>query len=162
MYFHPATVQNVQNATDDKAHTTSSTSFERFERFERPSGDIETDAGVSAATPLKAVLQAIERRCPDHVNVDRWGQAVEDGRRFLAQWGEQAEALGWGAEDLFGLHAPPATPHPSYRRLSRHDATGLIWLLRGRQVIVLTADTADIAISGGGKLTFHRIISPWR
>jgi hypothetical protein len=27
------------------------------------------------------------------VEADRWEVAVEDGRRFLAQWGTQADAL---------------------------------------------------------------------
>jgi hypothetical protein len=63
-----------------------------------------------------------------------WQQAVEDGRRFLARWGEQTKALGWTAHDLFGLAPPPERPAASYRRLSRYDMTGLIWLLRGRPV----------------------------
>ena len=75
-----------------------------------------------------AALEALERRSPDHIEAERWHQAVEDGRRFLAQWGEQAEALGWTAEDLFGLAEPPKRPSPLYRRLSQLDATGLIWL----------------------------------
>jgi hypothetical protein len=86
----------------------------------------------------------LETRCPEFVPVDRWQFAVEDGRRFLARWGEQADALGWTARDLFGLDTPPAKPHPSYSRLSRYDATGLIWLLRGRPVIALTEATAAI------------------
>src|SRR5204863_1294726 len=83
-------------------------------------------------------FSALEVRCPDLVPVDRWPLAVEDGRRFLARWGEQAEALGWTARDLFGLHKPPEKPHPSYSRLSRYDETGLIWLLQGRPVMALT------------------------
>src|SRR5262249_554230 len=35
--------------------------------------------------------------CPDHVEPDRWQQAVEDGRTFLGRWGEQADALAWTA-----------------------------------------------------------------
>jgi len=77
------------------------------------------------------IYKELERRCPDHVPVERWEQAVEDARRFLATWGEQAEALGWSSSDLFGLHTPPENPRPSYRRLSRYDETGLIWLLEG-------------------------------
>ena len=42
-------------------------------------------------------FSALETRCPELVPVDRWQAAVEDGRRFLARWGEQAEALGWTA-----------------------------------------------------------------
>ena len=37
----------------------------------------------------------LETRCPELVPVDRWQAAVDDGRRFLARWGEQAEAFGW-------------------------------------------------------------------
>ena len=29
------------------------------------------------------------------MQAERWEAAVEDGRRFLAQWGTQADALGW-------------------------------------------------------------------
>ena len=54
---------------------------------------------------------------------------------------EQAEALGWTAKHLFGLHKPPNRPHPSYSRLSRYDETGLIWLLGGREVVALTEAT---------------------
>src|SRR5262249_2158691 len=86
-------------------------------------------------------LQALESRCPDYIPADHWQQAVEDGRRFLAQWGEQAEALGWTPSDLFGLAPAPNNARPSYRRLSRYDETGLIWLLRGRQVLALTEGT---------------------
>ena len=59
----------------------------------------------------------LETRCPELVPVDRWQAAVDDGRRFLAPWGGQADALGWTARDLSGLPAPPAKPHPSYNRL---------------------------------------------
>src|SRR6516225_7917446 len=46
-------------------------------------------------------------RRPDLVAADDWRQAIEDGRQFLARWGEQAAALGWTADDLFGLHDAP-------------------------------------------------------
>ena len=71
--------------------------------------------------------------------------AIEDGRNFLHQWGETAQRLGWTSADLFGLHTPPERPHPSYSRLSQYDCTGLCWLLQGRRVTALTAETAAIA-----------------
>jgi hypothetical protein len=86
----------------------------------------------------------LERRCPEYVETSYWQQTVEDGRRFLAQWGDQAGALGWTTRDLFGLHRAPDKPASNYRRLSRYDETGLIWLLQGRPVVALTADTAAI------------------
>jgi len=48
-------------------------------------------------------VAAFEAGCPDLVPAERWRQAVEDGRAFLARWGDQAEALGWSPRDLFGL-----------------------------------------------------------
>jgi hypothetical protein len=99
---------------------------------------------------------ALETRCPDHVDVARWQRCVEDGRAFLAKWGSQAEALGWTSADLFGLHKPPDKPHPSYRRLSRYDCTGLVWLLEKREVVALTEATATIKNPTTGTVTTYR------
>jgi hypothetical protein len=85
---------------------------------------------------------------------------VGDGRRFLATWGARAQALGWTARDLFGLHTLPDNPHPSYRRLSRYDATGLIWLLKGREVIALTEDTAAIRWPSGSVTNYRKRNKP--
>jgi hypothetical protein len=98
----------------------------------------------------------LERRCPDYVEPGRWQQAVKDAKRFLAQWGEQAEVLGWTARDLFGLDEVPTNPHPSYRRLSCYDRTGLIWLLRGCPVVALTDATAAIRMPTGSILTYRK------
>lgn len=64
----------------------------------------EKEGGLFRLIRLLCAFQELERRCPLHVEPDDWQQAVEDGRRFLAGWGEQAEALGWSARDVFGLH----------------------------------------------------------
>jgi hypothetical protein len=106
------------------------------------------------SSPLGLAFSAIECRCPDRIDVADWQHAVDDGRKFLIQWGEQAEALGWTAEDLFGLHDPPEQAGPTYRRLSRYDVIGLIWLLRGRPVVALTAERAVIDRADGP--TFYR------
>ena len=126
-----------------------------------PPPAMPVDRQASLRTPFGRLhrfcrtFSALEVRCPDLVPVDRWPLAVEDGRRFLARWGEQAEALGWTARNLFGLHKPPEKPHPSYSRLSRYDETGLIWLLQGRPVMALTE--ASAAIQGPtGAITIYR------
>jgi len=99
----------------------------------------------------------LERRCPDHIDVADWQAAVDDGRRFLAHWGVQAEALGWTARDLFGLATVPEKVTATYRRLRRVDLAGLVWLLHGRPVVALTE--SSVAIQAGQSksiLTYRR------
>jgi hypothetical protein len=108
----------------------------------------------------RQAMTALEGGCPYLVPVDRWQQCVADAQRFLARWGDQAEALGWTARDLFGLHRIPDKPHPSYRRLSRYDCTGLVWLLQGRSVVVLTADSAAIMNATGAITTYRKHNKP--
>ena len=83
------------------------------------------------------------------VEQNRWQEAVADAVSFVAQWGEQAAALGWTARDLFGLADVPDRPASNYQRLSRYDLTGLVWLLHGRRVVALTEDTAVIETTTG-------------
>jgi len=133
--------QNLQNL-----HTPSvPTAACRVEIVELPAGG-----------RYRKVFAHLQLKPPALVDVGRWRQAVEDGKRFLAKLGEQAESLGWDSRDLFGLHTPPAKPHPSYRRLSRYDATGLIWLLQGRPVTMLTEATATILNPDTGAITTYR------
>jgi hypothetical protein len=102
----------------------------------------------------ETTLNALRCACPNLVESGRWKQAVRDADAFLETWAETAHALGWTARDLFGLFPVPAHAGPSFRRLSRYDATGLIWLLRGRPVVALTADEA--AIQGVSSVTVYR------
>ena len=51
--------------------------------------------------------------CPAFVE-DRWQQAVEDGQQVPGAWGEQAQAFGWTARELFGLHPVPERPAANY------------------------------------------------
>src|SRR6516225_1691871 len=108
------------------------------------------------APRYRKAFGVLQLRPPALVPVERWKACVRDGSRLLAKWGNQAEALGWTSADLFGLHAPPEQPHPSYSRLSRYDATGLCWLSQGKEVIALTADTATIRNPATGSLTTYR------
>lgn len=110
--------------------------------------------GTVAGQPYSEVLSALRSKCPDLVERNRWLETLRDAESFLPAWGLQANALGWTARDLFGLHTPPARPTPSYDRLSRYDATGLIWHLRGRPVVAITG--ADAAIQGASTVTIYR------
>jgi hypothetical protein len=106
------------------------------------------------------ILEELERRCPDDVDAADWQQTVADGRAFLSRWAEQAKALGWTTADLFGLSPVPERPAANYRRLSRYDLTGLLWLLKGRPVVALTATTAAIQTPSGAILTYRRHRKP--
>jgi hypothetical protein len=134
-------------------------SFEGFEgnrgRALSETGRLEKAVEDTPFGRFARVFELLESHCPDLVPVDRWQKCVEDGHRFLAQWGGHAEASGWTARDLFGLASVPDNSCASYRRLSRYDATGLIWLLEGREIIGLTEDTATIR-SQGGSVTVYR------
>jgi hypothetical protein len=110
--------------------------------------------------PYADALARLEARCPDYVPEDRWRQCIDDAHRLLAEWSDQAYALGWAADELFGLHEPPTKPHPLYSRLSRYDARGLIWGLEGRRVIALSSDTAAVATPSGGTLTYRKHNKP--
>src|SRR5262245_12963443 len=108
------------------------------------------------AARYSRIMAALEADCPDLVPVDRWQQAVADGKTFLSRWGDQAQALGWTAKDLFGLVAVPEHAKPSFNRLSRYDETGLVWLLDGRRVVALTEGTAAIQNPATASITMYR------
>ena len=85
---------------------------------------------------------------PMGITVARWRQFIQDAEHFMTDWAEKADALGWTAVDVFGLH-PEAPAH-------RMDAAGLIWLLSGHRVAALSENEAVIRISDSRRQTFHR------
>ena len=119
-----------------------------------------TLAGQSSGFLYAETLDQLERECPDYVEAERWRQCLIDAQRFLAEWGEQAESLGWTSRDLFGLAPIPDKPKPSFERLSRYDLTGLIWLLDGRRVVAMTDSSAAIETARGATLTYRRYNKP--
>jgi hypothetical protein len=155
----------------------------RRDRFEERAAILEFDEGLSRAeaeaiarremmagvyddmqaardpVSYAFALAVLRAECPAYVDAADWQQAIEDSHRFVTQWGKQAKALGWAPADLFGLHIPPEKPAPNYRRLSRYDQTGLIWLLRGRPVVALTKDTVLIQ-TANGTLAYRRYNKP--
>ena len=78
----------------------------------------------------------------------RYVQAVVDARRFLTDFGPQAEALGWRADELFGLD--DAAP------LARYDRMGLVWMIDGNPVVAITDIAATIRMPAGNLLKFYR------
>jgi hypothetical protein len=107
-----------------------------------------------AHTIYAATIVTLRASCPAFVDTERWHDAIRDTDAFMPVWGERAEALGWTARDLFALHTPPEAPARAYSRMSRLDATGMIWLLNGRPVVAMTANEA--AIQGHRGVTMFR------
>jgi len=74
---------------------------------------------------------------------------IKDAHQFIDQgWAAQAVGLGWSALDLFGCH-----PQAPFARIAQQ---GLLWLLNGRRLVVLTAEFAAIEAASGGRLTCRR------
>jgi hypothetical protein len=110
--------------------------------------------------PYASALAAFRAKCPAYVPEDRWHEAIADATAFVSEWGAQAQAFGWTSRELFGLHPVPEQPAANYSRLSRLDDMGLIWLLRGRPVILLTATEAVMRCHSGATLTYRRQNEP--
>jgi hypothetical protein len=72
----------------------------------------------------------IERQRPDYVDEGDRLPAVDDARRLSVQ-----------------LPDVPERPAANYRRLSRLDQVGFVWLLHG-----LTTDTAIVTTPSGSRL----------
>jgi hypothetical protein len=73
----------------------------------------------------------------------RWLRFIDDCGRFIDDgWAAFAERLGWGPLDLFGCDRT--------KPCARIDRAGLLWLLNGRRLLALAADTAAIATASGG------------
>jgi hypothetical protein len=86
------------------------------------------------------------------VSLRRWRQFIDDCGIFLdGAWASRAAALGWGPLDLFGCDR--------FKPFARIDWQGLLWLLNGRRLVALTADSATIETASGGRLTYRRV--PW-
>lgn len=151
------TVDSVDTVSTAHASTESGATCGRYSvhRVNSVNGAKERTEEIDLS--LVEALAVLERRCPDGIEAGDWQHAVEDGRRFIVQWGDQAAALGWSADDLLGLQPVPPSPHPTFRRLSRYDLLGLVWMLRGRPVTALTTESAVIAASHGGTVTFRRL-----
>jgi hypothetical protein len=115
---------------------------------------------VAAPFPYAETLDQLYRACPDYVEAECWRQCLSDAQHFLPEWGEQAESLGWTSRDLFGLAPVPDKPAANFQRLSRYDLTGLIWLLRGDQVVALTEATAAIRHASGNITVYRRFHKP--
>jgi len=132
-----AKVANVAKASD--APDRGETGVARAANPEHDDPDA-WDAGYARLDPEKA---------PARVPLACWRQFVDDTRRFLdSPFCAEATALGWGSIDLFGCNRN--------RPFARIDQAGLLWLLNGNRVVLLTAMTAVVETATGVRQTFYR------
>ena len=85
---------------------------------------------------------------PADVPVMRWRMFADDAGRFLDTWAHRAAELGWGSFDLVGCNRT--------KPFARIDRQGLLWLINGRELAAMTADTAAITTSNSGGLPYYR------
>src|SRR5262245_31675762 len=101
-------------AVEAKARTESV--YDINDKSDQRSEPAEAPHSFCSICRFGRTVAALESSCPDRVDLERWHLAIEDSRRFLAQWGEQAERLGWTVRELFGLHEIPPNAAPTYQR----------------------------------------------
>lgn len=85
---------------------------------------------------------------PAGIAIRRWQQVIDDGGRFLDRWATQASALGWRTLDVFGIHGE--------KPVERFDAAGLVWCLRGGEIVAITSSTARLKLPSGVIHTYSR------
>lgn len=86
-------------------------------------------------------------RPPRGVAPKAWRLLLADLETFRRDWSDRAAELGWSELELYG-----ADRRAPWERV---DRSGLVWMLRGRPVVAMTADTATIATPSGGHLTYR-------
>lgn len=88
-------------------------------------------------------------RPPGDVPLKRWQRFADDVGLFLdGPFRPLAARLGWGPYDLFGCDRD--------RPFARIDQAGLLWLLNGDPVVMLSENAAIIERRAGVRHTFRR------
>ena len=85
---------------------------------------------------------------PESFSPEAWHQLLLDTDSFFQRWAEQAELLAWSDKDLIGVH--PGAP------AARYDAMGLLFLIRGGEVIELHDQCAKIRSQRDSTLVYRK------
>ena len=118
------------------------------ETHEERAAIIEYDGGAPRAW-AEALARLEPAHPPSDVPPKRWLRFIDDCGHFIDKgWASRAIELGWTAFDLFGCDRS--------KPFARIDKYGLLWVLEGRQLRILTADTAVINTVSGPTVTFYR------
>jgi hypothetical protein len=113
-----------------------------------PGGSPVPSAETSFAVWTRGVERLGSIQQPQGYPERAWRQLLADAERFLDRWGMQAARLGWPAWELFGCHRQAP--------FGRIQGMGLVLLLRGRELVALTADEAVIRTATGAHQTYRR------
>jgi hypothetical protein len=111
---------------------------------------LQRDGAALSGVPAQwsnGVLRLRTMPPPRNYPQQAWRQLIVDAERFLDDWAAQAAALGWPAWEVFGCDR-----RASWQRLG---AMGLVLLLRGKDVVALTADEAVIRTATGAHQTYR-------
>jgi hypothetical protein len=122
----------------------------------RNRGDATLDPRRSAVAVVRpqawaeALAQLDATNPPRNVPLDRWERFIADCGHFLSLgWANRAEAFGWTSIELFGCDRE--------RPLARYEHMGLLWIIQGRRLVVLTAETATIDTLTGSLQSYPRL-----
>lgn len=85
---------------------------------------------------------------PDWMTKYQWGRLVADAQSFGRLWAPQAHALGWTVQELFGCPVNVAR--------SIYLPCGVVYLLEGRNVLEIHADSAVIENRGTRPHVYRR------
>ena len=94
------------------------------------------------------VCKLIALPCPASVRPPRWDRLQLDAAEFIETWATQAAALGWSTYDVFGANRT--------KPIERVDQAGLVVLINGRELAVLTDSEAVIGTRTSAGLTYRR------
>jgi hypothetical protein len=127
---------------------------DRQAAFDERAAIIEYDGGAPRAW-AEALARLDPAEPPIDIPPERWERFIDDCGRFLDGWVHFALALGWSPLDLFGCDRE--------RPWQCIDHQGLLWLLNGNNLVVLSAETAIIETSHNGRQTYRRrVLKPGR
>lgn len=115
--------------------------------FEERAAIVEYQAGVPREW-AEGYARLLCLPPPPGIRPERWQQIIDDGGRFLDEWADKANRLGWTTLEVFGI-SPRAPEH-------RLDMRGLVPALGGHRIVMLTAEAATVDAGGQSRLRIFR------
>jgi hypothetical protein len=150
-FLEEASLNSLENKLSNDindVHFPTNAAHEPSPQKTESTGRPNAENAINAKSHFSQHFSTLAFGPPKGVLNQQWACAVADAEGFLAAWGDQAEALGWRADELFGLD--PVAP------FARYDTMGLIWFLQGCPVVALTHTSATIRMPTGNHLRFFR------